>query len=217
MRQPVPLISSGLYAVYQGLCASLRFREKGRQAVDALDARDERMVFCLWHDELFPIIHVKRQLDIVTLVSASRDGELLARVLEKLGLRTVRGSSTRGGSNALLGAARLMRTDNVHACLTVDGPLGPRHRAKTGAFFLARHADAYIVPIRAAFSRSVQARSWDRFRVPLPFSRVTIFFGLPWKMEAESMDEKALAAAKSRLEKELHALAPDGERKDNTA
>jgi lysophospholipid acyltransferase (LPLAT)-like uncharacterized protein len=211
MRPPVSLVSFCLRAVYRGLCASLRVREKGREEVDALDVRDERMVFCLWHDEFFPVVHVRKQLNIVTVVSPSRDGDLLARVLRTLKLRTARGSSTRGGTGALLEAARLMREDNIHACLTVDGPLGPRHQAKPGAFFLAWHAGAHIAPIRAVFSRSFRARSWDRFQIPLPFSRVTVIFGTPWKLEGESLNDATLAAAKSRLEKSLHELAPYGE------
>jgi lysophospholipid acyltransferase (LPLAT)-like uncharacterized protein len=212
MRPPVSLLSSCVHALCLGLRASLRCREKGREEVDALDARNERMVFCLWHDEFFPVVHVKRQLDIVTVVSPSRDGELLSRVLRKLGMRAARGSSTRGGSGALLEAARLMRDENIHACLTVDGPRGPRHQAKPGAFFLAWHAGAHITPIRAVFSRSVRARSWDRFQVPLPFSRVTVLFGKPWKMEGRILDGSALAEAKARLEKDLRELAPYGER-----
>jgi lysophospholipid acyltransferase (LPLAT)-like uncharacterized protein len=211
MRPPNSLLVFCLHAFYRGICASLRVREEGREEVDALDARNGRMVFCLWHDELFPAPRIKKELEVVAVVSPSRDGGLLAGVLERLKLRTARGSSTRGGSKALLEAARMMRAGNIHAYLTVDGPSGPRHRAKPGAFFLACHADAYITPVRAVFSRSFRARSWDRFQVPLPFSRITIFFGTPWKMEKNSLDDATLAEAKARLEKDLHELAPYGD------
>ena len=91
MRIPLVWAAAPFYYLYQAVCATLRFHERRREAVDSLDAAGERMVFCLWHDELFPLMRVRRDLDIVTVVSPSRDGELLARVLEKLGLRTVRG------------------------------------------------------------------------------------------------------------------------------
>lgn len=205
MRLPIPLAASGLHLLYRSLCGTLRFREENRTWLDELDARGERLVFCLWHDELFPLMRMKKQLDIVTVVSPSRDGELLARVLEKLNLRTVRGSSGRGGANALLGAARLMR-EGVHACITVDGPRGPRHKSKDGAFFLARHADAWIAPVRIIMHTSLHAPSWDRFQVPLPFSRVTVRHGQPWKPGGPDASAEALAADRARLEADMAAL-----------
>lgn len=219
MHMPIPLVASGVYLLYRGLCGTLRFQEENRIWLDELDARGERLVFCLWHDELFPLMRMQKQLDIVTVVSPSRDGELLAQMLEKLGLRTVRGSSGRGGANALLGAARLMRT-GVHACITVDGPRGPRHKAKDGALFLARHADAWIAPVRIVMDQAVRASSWDRFQVPLPFSRVTVRHGQPWKPGGPDASAEVLAADRARLERELEALAsasgkghtPSGER-----
>lgn len=209
MRVPMPFAAASLHLLYKGLCGTLRFQEENRQEVDRLDAAGERMVFCLWHDELFPLMRMRKQLDIVAVVSPSRDGELLALVLEKLGLRTVRGSSTRGGANALLGAARLMR-DGVHACITVDGPLGPRHKAKGGAFFLARHADAWIAPVRIVMEGAARIPSWDRFQVPLPLSRVRVVYGSPWKpAQAEEENAAGLAAAdRARLEADLATLAP---------
>ena len=209
MRVPVSLAASGLHLLYRGLCSTLRFREENRHWLDSLDSSGERLVFCLWHDELFPLMRMQKQLDIVAVVSPSRDGELLARILEKLGLRTVRGSSTRGGSNALLGAARLMR-QGVHACITVDGPRGPRHKAKNGAFFLARHADAWIAPIRIVMDPVLHISSWDRFQIPLPFSRVRIIHGRPWKPEplADGALRDDTEKDRKRLETELAELAP---------
>lgn len=190
------------------LCGSLRFHEKNRHWLDELDARGERLVFCLWHDEMVPLMRMQKQLDIVTVVSPSRDGALLAGVLEKLGLRTVRGSSTRGGAKALLGAARLMRNEGVHACITVDGPAGPRHKAKDGAFFLARHADAYIAPVRLLMRPALRIPSWDRLQIPLPFGRVTVLHGKPWKPDNPEMTPESLAADRARLEADLGVLAP---------
>lgn len=208
MRVPIPFSASAIHTVYRALCASWRFDEHNRQWLDDLDAMGERLVFCLWHDEMLPLIYMQKQLDIVTVVSPSRDGELLADVLRRQGLRTVRGSSTRGGAKALLGAARLMRHEGVHACITVDGPAGPRHKAKDGAFFLARHADAYIAPVRLLMKPVVRIPSWDRLQIPLPFGKVTVLHGQPWKLSASELTAEALAADRARLEKDLAALAP---------
>lgn len=209
MRLSPALAAPPLHLLYRAWCGTLRFREENREALDDRNARGERLVFCLWHDELFPLMRMKKQLDIVTVVSPSRDGELLARVLQKLGLRTVRGSSGRGGVNALLGAARLMKTANVHACVTVDGPRGPRHHAKNGVFFLARHADAFIAPVRIIMDSAHRFGSWDRFQLPLPFSRVTVRHGTPWKLPGGALTDDALHAARARLEADLADLAPE--------
>ena len=196
-----------LYHLYRIICRTLRFHETGREEVDALDRAGERIVFCLWHDELFPLMHVKRQLDIVTVVSASRDGEMLARVLQRLGLRTARGSSNRGGLKALLGAAHLMKKENVHACITVDGPTGPYHKAKDGAFFLSSRANAWIVPVRIEASPVIHLPSWDRFQLPLPFGKVHIHFAGAWKFDAGELNEETLSAARLRLEDDLGKAA----------
>ncbi len=213
----VPLV----FALYRALCATLRIRETGREKLEAVSERGKRYVFCLWHDELLPLPATKRGLDIVTVVSPSRDGDILAPLLGRLGLRTVRGSSTRGGVSALLGAARLMKNENVHGCVTVDGPQGPRHKAKNGVFLLAGRADALIVPVRILMACSYKAPSWDRFQIPLPFSKVRIVYGEPWKpgvlpedgtRGGEPTGKIDLDAAQARLEADLARLGDAGER-----
>ncbi|HKI80352.1 MAG TPA: DUF374 domain-containing protein, partial [Pseudodesulfovibrio sp.] len=101
---------------------------------------------------------------VVTFVSQSKDGEVIARVLEQIGHVTVRGSSTRGGVRALLQAKRIMEKQNRMAVFTVDGPKGPRHKPKDGIIFLAQRAGAKIVPLRAyPVSKKVFDKSWDHF------------------------------------------------------
>lgn len=218
MRVPAALVSTPLNWIHSLMCASLRLREENRRPLDDLATKGEKLVFCLWHDELFPLIRVKRDLPIVTVVSPSYDGELLARVMHKQGVRTVRGSSSRGGAGALLGAAKMMDREGIHACVTVDGPRGPRHKAKTGALFLAQHTGAYVVPLRAIMEKPYCFGSWDRFQLPLPFSHVLVRFGQPWKLpDANHNDNDTLLhEAKIRLEAELTALAPERPEADTT-
>ena len=82
MRVPVSCSAPVLHTLYRAICGSLRFHEHNRHWLDELDARGERLVFCLWHDELVHFMRMQKQLDIVTVVSPSRDGDLLAAVLE---------------------------------------------------------------------------------------------------------------------------------------
>ncbi len=198
-----------IYHFYRLITATFRYTEKGRDIIDKLDSEDKSMVFCLWHDELFPLMKVQRQLDIVTVVSPSHDGGLLAGVLERLGLRTVRGSSTRKGMSALLNAVKLIKNEKIHACVTVDGPLGPRHEPKDGAFFLAFHADAYIVPVRLKIRSSIKLKTWDKFQIPLPFSRVDIEYADPYKIESEKINTEVLEKEKDNLVNILNSLEKD--------
>ena len=210
MHLPPALTSFIFVNLYKAICATLRIKEENREAVDAANARGERLIFCLWHDELFSLIPVSRQIKVVAIVSPSKDGDYLERILESNNVGAVRGSSTRGGVRALLSLARMMKNELVHACITIDGPAGPRHKAKEGGLFLANRTNARIIPVRIYMKNAFKAPTWDRFQIPLPFSKVVIRFGEPWgegMQEVPDLEEATLERAKIRLEKELHDLA----------
>ena len=202
------LLSAPVYRLYRLWCRSLRYTEINRAAIETTTDQGRPVVLSLWHDELFPLIYLKRQLNIIALVSQSDDGDLLAGVLERMGLETARGSSSRGGVKALLAAARRMREAGLCGCVTVDGPRGPRHEVKEGAIFLASRADAPIVPIRLFMERRKLFKSWDRFQLPLPFSRVTMVCGDAYRVECDVRDPEAVTRECRRLEDILNGLTP---------
>ena len=206
MKFLVKIVSPVLTLVYRLWCSTLRISESGRKAVDDLEKAGKPMMFSLWHDELFALMHVRRSLRTVTVVSQSRDGEYLAGLLQGLKLKTVRGSSTRGGIGALLQAARCMCEEQYNGCITVDGPRGPRHVVKQGAIVLAFRVPAHIVPVRIFYGRAKVFSSWDRFQLPLPFSRVYIVFGAPYPLDATELTKNALERECFKLESALHAL-----------
>jgi lysophospholipid acyltransferase (LPLAT)-like uncharacterized protein len=209
MHLPPALTSFLLVNVYKAICATLRIREENREAVDAAHARGERLIFCLWHDELFSLIPVARQLKVVAIVSPSTDGDYLERILASKNVGAVRGSSTRGGVRALLSLARMMKNELIHACITIDGPTGPRHVAKEGGLFLANRTNGRIIPVRIFMKNALRLPTWDRFQLPLPFSKVVIRFGEPWgegQLEVPNIEEDTLSRNKARLEKELREL-----------
>lgn len=208
MRLSPKFVAPLLNGFYRLWCSTLRITQIGREAVDRLEAAGSPMMFSLWHDELFALMHVRGTLRLVTVVSQSRDGEYLARLLQSLGLKTARGSSTRGGIGALLHAARLMRKEGYNGCITVDGPRGPRHMVKQGAIILAHRTPAHIVPVRLFYQRAKVFRSWDRFQLPWLFSKVAIVFDDPYLPGSEALDEAGLAEACLHLEQRLHALRP---------
>lgn len=202
------LVAPLVYVFYRLWCSTLRFRETGRARTNELFAKGEPMIFGLWHGEFFPLMYMRRHWKLSVLVSRSKDGEFIAKVLEALGFATFRGSSSRGGAEALLHAAKDIRETGRHACITLDGPRGPRHKAKDGFIFLATNAPAWVVPLRAFMPKAKVFRSWDKFRLPLPFSKVEVVFGEPYRIEPGPLTDEVRQVETARLEQKLAALEP---------
>jgi lysophospholipid acyltransferase (LPLAT)-like uncharacterized protein len=126
---------------------------------------------------MLPIWYTYRSAQASALVSASEDGALLAQFLTDLEFRVVRGSSSRGGREALDDLVALARSSTV--LITPDGPRGPRHEAKPGAVITAHRAGVPLVLCRAAIHSKRVLGSWDRFEVPLPFAVIDVVFSEP--------------------------------------
>jgi len=150
------------------------------EAAPGLDLTDDvPLVLAFWHGEQMLLLGWPRRRRTLVMVSWSRDGALQSGVLGAQGLRVVRGSSSRGGAAALRRLSRALSAP-LDAAFAVDGPRGPRHRSKPGAALAARLCRGRLVPMGAAASASrVLGRTWDRFRIPLPFSRVQVVLGAP--------------------------------------
>ncbi len=198
-----PLVIYPLYWFYKLLTSTLRYTEIGREKVDKIAAEGNSVVLGLWHDELFPLMKMQRHLEIVTVVSPSVDGDFLANLLNKLKVNVVRGSSTRKGMSALLNAVKLMKSKNMHAVVTLDGPLGPRHEVKEGALFLAFHAKGYIVPTRLTMEKCYTFNTWDKFKLPYPFSKVKVEYFPPYKIDSDTLNSEVLLAEKEKLQQIL--------------
>jgi lysophospholipid acyltransferase (LPLAT)-like uncharacterized protein len=149
-----------------------------------------RVIFALWHGELLPLLWHQRGTDVAIVISEHRDGAIIAGIAESLGYATVRGSSSRGGSRALIGLMREIDAGRDGA-ITPDGPRGPSHVFAPGAAVAAHRTGALILPIRAQASRAWRLRSWDRFLIPKPFARVRVSFGPLTTVEAQSPREAA--------------------------
>jgi len=204
----VPLVA----ALFNAWSHSLRYEVHDEHGVvEAICHGRQPLVLALWHGELFPATAYGCTITdrLVTFVSQSRDGEFIARVIERLGHVTVRGSSTRGGVKALLTAKRIMERENRRGVVTIDGPKGPPHKAKNGVIFLAQRAGARIVPIRAFPERRfVFERSWDRFALPYPFTRCPIYLGEPMAVTEEKLEGEVMERERERLERRMRELGP---------
>jgi lysophospholipid acyltransferase (LPLAT)-like uncharacterized protein len=130
-----------------------------------------RKIFPFWHRCAIPAIWIFRNRDLAVMTSRSADGEYIARVIEKFGFPAVRGSSSRGGAQALR-ELRTMIENNRNAVFTIDGPRGPRYIAKRGPILLASMTGAPIVCFYVAVKSAWVLNSWDRFIIPKPFSRI---------------------------------------------
>ncbi len=152
------------------------------------------IVLVLWHENFQVPIWVFRHRGIFALVSQHFDGEVIARILKRIGYRTIRGSSTRGGVEALHQLRRVLQQRGQIA-ITPDGPTGPRRKVKFGAVKLAAETGAPILPLGYAATREKRMKSWDRFRVVLPFSRSVVYVGQPIYLQPLNSMRKIVAAA----------------------
>jgi lysophospholipid acyltransferase (LPLAT)-like uncharacterized protein len=146
----------------------------------ALDERDDRpWILCFWHGDQFPLLCYRRRRPTVALVSHSPDGQLQSRALRVQGLLVERGSSSRGGARGLVAVVRRL-AQRQDAAFALDGPKGPRFFVRPGARAAARLSSGVLVPMGSAAPRGITLeRAWDRFRIPLPFSRVAVRLGAP--------------------------------------
>ena len=130
-------------------------------------------IFCFWHQCVLPCTFYFRRTHATIIVSQSFDGELIARTLKLFGYRTVRGSSSAGGREGLLGLQRALKLGGP-AIFTADGPRGPIYRTKMGPIKLAHLTGVPVGAFHLAPQRGWTMRSWDRFLVPRPFTRIAV-------------------------------------------
>ena len=183
------LIAVGYYLL-QVWARTIRFEIDDRAAVVGTPA-EPRYIGALWHNRLLLLPHVIRtflpQRKGAALISASRDGALLADLVQRFGFDVVRGSSSRKGAAAMLQLADVM-ANGRDAVITPDGPRGPAYEIGPGIVFLAQKSGAAVVPINMEYSGCWRLKSWDRFILPRPFSTVRVIFGSPHRVEPTKTD-----------------------------
>ena len=162
-------------------------------------------IYAVWHGRilLLPYLYGWRRAHV--LASRSNDGELVSRFAGSFGLEPVRGSSSRGGTEALRLLARSLGQGH-DAVVVPDGPRGPRETVKAGLVALARLSGAPIVPIALGASPSWRLRSWDEFVIPKPFARCVVRFGEPIRVP-RTADRATQEAARKDVESALRALS----------
>ncbi len=190
--------------------SSYRLRVAGDEAGRRLLESGEPVVLTLWHDGIFaaaPYLRVvaRRGVEVTYLVSPSVDGDLVARVVRRIGGRVVRGSATRSGVKAMRELHRAIVRRGASAVVLPDGPHGPARVCKEGALVVARLSGVAVLPVGCAARREWRLRTWDRLRVPRPFARVCVEVGGPVWLSRDA-DEAAMEAGRRTLEETLDRL-----------
>jgi hypothetical protein len=168
-----------LGAALVGLLArTWRIRVVGGERHEAVRRSGAGYVYVLWHGDMLPHLWHHRHTGAAIVISENRDGEIIARIAERLGYATIRGSTSRGAGRALLGMVRHLEGGGPIA-VTPDGPRGPRHSFAPGALAAAQRAGAPLLLLGMHAARAWRFRSWDRFTIPKPFATVTISYEGP--------------------------------------
>lgn len=203
-----------IYAVVRSVAGTLRF--SASDAPGLLTGHlPGNLIFCAWHNRLsvsLPIYnkflrHRQPGCRLAALVSASKDGGLLARILELFGVQPVRGSSSRRGPQALLELTTWAER-GFDLAITPDGPRGPTYVVQEGVMALAQLTGLPVVPVGYNFSPKMRLNSWDRFQIPFPFGRCEVFFGKPIYVPRDTNDQER-AVLREELENGLKALTRD--------
>lgn len=171
--------------------------------------RRSPVIGALWHQYFLFYADYFRRRNYVILTSRSRDGELVVRVLRNLGYRSVRGSSSRGGAEAMHELIVRGRNKDTLVFLA-DGPRGPARQAKMGAVAAARHTGLPIVPVGAYALCAGRLRSWDRTALPRPFSRIILSFGAPIRVPPDVTPE-GMESWRRRIEEAILACEREAE------
>ena len=192
----VPFLAANFIRV---LRATVRLRHHGDERMREWERDGAHFILAFWHRHLLLMPYAYRGKRISVLVSQSKDGELIARTVARLGIDSSRGSSSRGG---IAGMRSLLRkaAEGWDIAFTPDGPRGPLREVQPGVILAAASTGLPILPVAIAASRAKLLRSWDRFIVPLPFSTVHIVYGEPLAVERRGNLDAAADELKRRLE-----------------
>ncbi|HEX4925771.1 MAG TPA: lysophospholipid acyltransferase family protein [Bdellovibrionales bacterium] len=185
-----------LWVVYRTLIATWRVKIIEHPEMQAARKRGEPIVFAFWHGDELAMLSLNRYYKVATMVSSSRDGEIMNTAAKLLGMTTTRGSSTRGGARALLGLVKLAKAGLI-PILAVDGPKGPIYKVKPGILLLSRASGGKIFPAGVAASRKIVfEKSWNKAYLPLPFARLVFVWGEP----LPAVDDESRPDLAERLE-----------------
>lgn len=170
-----------------------------------------QVIYSLWHRTILANCFLYRDLGACIGVSEHADGEIGARIAQRMGFVTARGSSTRGSSRLVREMLRFARKEGRSLALTPDGPKGPLRQTKPGIIYLAGRLERPIVPSGLAVLPRKELRSWDRFVIPYPFARMVAVLGAPMSVPRSPSTEEAQELCRE-LDRRMQLAEDEAER-----
>ncbi len=202
----IPLAHNLIRAYLYGIRKTILHEEQILRALE----QNQKVIIAILHQRMFGVIGYAKRFGpfaLGAIISQSRDGDMIARVVERLQFHPIRGSSSRGGKEALDALVAYL-VDNRAAVHAVDGPRGPKGAVKAGIVRIAQLSGAVIYPVYISTNRAWVLKSWDRFLIPKPFSRLMIRWGEPFPV-LNQLTEPEFDGLREKIEvqiRENHAL-----------
>ena len=205
----------GVYWLLRLFDATLRYELQDPLKTLTNTIQREPVIFALWHNRLLLSMGLYRRFvqrenpdrRMAAMVSASRDGGILSALLRRFGVQTVRGSSSRRGAQALLELTGWGEA-GYDLAITPDGPRGPRYHLQDGILGASQATQQPIVPVGAYIVWKYELRSWDRFQIPMPFSRIVVEFGRPFRVP-RGLSEPERERWRQQIEAEMRRVNRD--------
>ena len=203
-RVALTITSHVIALILRLIYCTCRLTVRNAQYREDAEAQYGAVVIAFWHEVLPLAVWRYRNSGVNTLTSYSRDGDMIARVIARFGIPAMRGSSSRGGHEALQRMTYAVQ-QGVTVAITPDGPRGPRRELKLGPAVVSARASAPVVPIGLAVSRCWRMNSWDRMVIPKPFARIVCEYGeaIP---PSDVLDRPAVDAKRLEIEQGLNAV-----------
>lgn len=188
--------------------STIRFQKTGWENFEVIKAAGKLPIYSFWHDRIIAGTYFFRERGIIVLSSSSFDSEYTARCIQRLGFGIVKGSSSRGGTQALVKMIRMMKSGFAMA-FTIDGPRGPRYEAKSGPIVLAKKSGNPLMPFVIECEKFWTLNSWDRLQIPIPFTKANLIVGEPIYVDPKTRDED-FEEKRIELQKSLDDLVVRG-------
>ncbi len=194
-----------LFAVFRIWCFTLRLRNKNPEAEKALRELPGRFIITMWHGRIFYLFyHCRKLRDLHLLISPSQDGDILARLAHLMGYSVIRGSSFKKAVPSARSLIKVLRREGRIAIIA-DGSRGPRCKVQSGILQIAGITETPVIPLAFSARHKLVFNSWDRFVLPLPFTRCTVNVGDPVHLTRQN-DEHSLQEKQLELENGLNQL-----------
>jgi len=189
------------------LCRSLKITTCNKEVIDDLERNNRNYVLAFWHGQMLVGWFLHRDKNFTALISKSKDGELLSRILKHWKYNVIRGSSSRGGDVAL-GVMVDCAKNGESVVVTPDGPRGPANKMKAGAVITAKKSNVPLILLAAGYQKKRVLKSWDKFEIPKFFSNVKVVYSEPFYINSGlSFEETSALILKS--EKVLNQLSQE--------